>query len=151
MFLYFLIFGEMALSSPDIKKFLIFSQKKAFLIFRKTVTPQKFLIFQKPELLLYFRKGKPWKTSYFSGRNFPSSKKWKNPTLKICLILREMEISSPKLKKLLIFQERTYKTWKRETPYICFHIFCLLGEKFLIICAKAKSFLYFSLERSKTF
>ena len=59
MFLYFLIDGEMALSSPAIKKFVFFSQKKAFLIFRKIVAPQKFVIFQKPELLLYFRKGKP--------------------------------------------------------------------------------------------
>ena len=37
----------MELSSSNIKKFLIFSQKKALLTFRETETPKKFLIFQK--------------------------------------------------------------------------------------------------------
>ena len=36
----------MNLSSSNIKKFLIFSQKKAFLIFREMETPQKYLVFQ---------------------------------------------------------------------------------------------------------
>ena len=36
----------MELSSSNIRKFLIFSQKKAFLIFWETETPQKFFIFQ---------------------------------------------------------------------------------------------------------
>ena len=40
----------MELSEPKIKIFLIFSQKKAFLIFQETETPKKFLIFQETEL-----------------------------------------------------------------------------------------------------
>ena len=40
----------MELSDSNIKKFLIFSQKKAFLTFQETETPQKFLIFQETEL-----------------------------------------------------------------------------------------------------
>ena len=40
----------MDLSSSNIKKFLIFSEKKAFLIFRHTETPKKFIIFQETEL-----------------------------------------------------------------------------------------------------
>ena len=39
----------MELSSSNIKRFLIFSQKKAFLIFRETDTPKKFFIFQETE------------------------------------------------------------------------------------------------------
>ena len=35
----------MQLSNFDIKKFLIFSRKKGFLIFKETKTPKKFLKF----------------------------------------------------------------------------------------------------------
>ena len=35
----------MELSGSGSKKFFVFSQKKAFLIFRETETPEKFLIF----------------------------------------------------------------------------------------------------------
>ena len=37
-------------SGSNIKKFLVFSQKKPFLIFRETETPKKFLIFKEREL-----------------------------------------------------------------------------------------------------
>ena len=40
----------MDISGTNIKKFLIFSQKKAFLIFWDTETPKKFFIFQETEL-----------------------------------------------------------------------------------------------------
>ena len=40
----------MDLSSSNIKKILIFSQKKAFLRFRQTETPKKFIIFLETEL-----------------------------------------------------------------------------------------------------
>ena len=78
----------MKLYSSNIKKFLIFSQKKAFLIFQKTEPPKKILLFWETEILksvLYFRK-----------YNFPSSKN-KKRTLKKILVFREMELSSPKL------------------------------------------------------
>ena len=39
----------MELSSSNINKFLIFSQKKAFLIFRERKTPQKCFIFPETE------------------------------------------------------------------------------------------------------
>ena len=59
------------ISSPKIKKVLIFSQKRFFIYFRK----QNF-----------FNK----KTSCISGGHFPSSKNKKNDTKK-CPIFREME------------------------------------------------------------
>ena len=52
----------MGLSSSNIKKFPIFSLKKAFLIFQETETSKKFLIFEETEL------------SCISGSNFQSSK-----------------------------------------------------------------------------
>ena len=49
----------MELSYSNVRRFLIFSQKKAFLIFRKTETPKKLFIFQKT------------KFSYISGNKDP--------------------------------------------------------------------------------
>ena len=43
----FLMFREMKLFSSNIKKIIIFSQEKAFLISWETETPKKCLIFQK--------------------------------------------------------------------------------------------------------
>ena len=42
-------------SGSNIKKFLIFSQKKAFLIFRETDAPQKTLYISGNGTFLYFR------------------------------------------------------------------------------------------------
>ena len=72
----------MELSSPKIKIFIIFSQKKLFWYFGKWN---------------FFKK-----TSYISEGNFPSSKS-KKETRKKFLIFREMKFSSPKLKKLILF------------------------------------------------
>ena len=86
-----LIFQEMKTT----KKFLTFSQKIVFLIFQEMETPKKipyipgnriFLIFQEPEL--------------------SELEKWKNLLWKN-LYSQEMELSRPKLKKLLIFQDVT--------------------------------------------
>ena len=75
----------MGLSSPKIKKTPIFSQKKAFLIFRAKD------LFKK--------------TPYISEGNFPSWK-IKKPTLKKFLIFREIELSSPqKLNKTFLYSE----------------------------------------------
>ena len=75
----------MELSSSNIKKFLIFSQKKAFLIFRKQKSrksslyfwKRNFLIFLETETLnfLYFRK-------YVSELKKPKKKKKKKPLRK---------------------------------------------------------------------
>ena len=51
----------MNLSCSNIKKFLIFSQKKAFLIFPETETPKKFIIFQEKELYYISANGNPKK------------------------------------------------------------------------------------------
>ena len=59
----------MELSGCNIKKFLIFSQKKDFLIFRVMETAKKFFIFQKTE------------HSHISGNKFPSAKNEKKKLL----------------------------------------------------------------------
>ena len=71
----------MELSGSNIKKFLIFSQKKAFLIFRKSETLQNSLYFRKRNLFIF------QEASYISGTNFPSSKSKRNP-LKSFFIFR---------------------------------------------------------------
>ena len=47
------MFQEMKLSNFNIEKFLIFSQKKAFVVFRETETPKKFFIFRETEVLIF--------------------------------------------------------------------------------------------------
>ena len=66
------IFREIELFYPKIKKFLIFSQKKAFLIFQEAETRENSLYFSKWNFFI-FRK-----TSYISGSKFPSSKNEKH-------------------------------------------------------------------------
>ena len=91
------------ISCYNIEKFLIFSQKKAFLILLELETPQKVFIFQKIETLkcfLYFRKWLSW----FS--------KEEEPTLKKFLIFWEIELASHRLKKLPVFQEELSKSQK---------------------------------------
>ena len=44
------MFREEEVSSSNIKEILMFSQKKAFLVFRETETPKKFLVIQETEL-----------------------------------------------------------------------------------------------------
>ena len=89
----------MKLSSTNIKKCLLFSLKKAFLIFWKTKTPIKFLIFQETELFDISRNGNPKKLLIFYQAQKMKKKKKKKHSEKI-LIFREMELCSPKkLKK----------------------------------------------------
>ena len=57
MSLYFLIFQEMELSGSNIKKFLIFSQKKVYI--SENENPKKLLVFQEvifQKHFLYFGK-----------------------------------------------------------------------------------------------
>ena len=69
----FLIFQEMELSSSNIKKFLIFSQKKFFLyfgkwnlfVFQEMETLKKFLTFQEIELYYISKNGNPEKILIF--------------------------------------------------------------------------------------
>ena len=95
----------MEFSVSDIKKkFFIFSQKKAFLIFQET--------------------------SYISGSNFLlSDKKKKKKTREKSLIFQQkMKIFSPNLKKLIIFKEEFSKSENQTKsyslellPYYCIH------------------------------
>ena len=64
----------MELSSYNIKKFLTFSQKKDFLIIRKTVSPKKFLIFQETELSYILENGNPKKLLIFQEVTFGARK-----------------------------------------------------------------------------
>ena len=59
----FLYSRKMELSSSNIKRFLIFSQKKSFLIFQETKPPKKSLIFYQKKAIS--RKGNPVKILYF--------------------------------------------------------------------------------------
>ena len=81
---YLLYSGKIELTNSNIKKFLIFSRKKAFLIFRETKTPKKFLTFPRKDLFIYYRKRKPRKNSLYF-------RKWKP---KKFFIFQEMELSS---------------------------------------------------------
>ena len=88
----FLVFLEMELSSSNIKKILIFPQKKAFLIFPE-MDPSTFY----PKLKKW-KKSSPWKLLMLQ----------QTETLKAFLIFQETE----NLKVLLIFQEVTCKPRK---------------------------------------
>ena len=77
-----LYFQEMESYSSNIKKFLIFFQKKAFLIFEETETPKKFLIFWN---FVIFQETKTLKHLHFRKKLF-KLKKQKEHTLKKCLI-----------------------------------------------------------------
>ena len=71
----------MKLSSPKIKGFLIFSQKKAFLIFQEAETSKKFPYISENGTLLYFRKWNPLKSLLiFQEETFPARKMKKTNT-----------------------------------------------------------------------
>ena len=129
----FLVFQEMELSGSNIKRFLIFSQKKAFLIFRE----MKLFIFQETKTRkssLYFRKG-----------NFVAFQKTKIP--KKCFIFQETELSyiSGKRKLSNIFSGKGYsEPWHIQNIY--FRIFnpatsCLNPQFFSLKNATLKIFL----------
>ena len=60
----------MELSNFNIKKVLIFSQKKAFLIFRETEKPTNFLMFQETESFHISGNGNPRKLLIFQEVTF---------------------------------------------------------------------------------
>ena len=78
----------MELSDCNVKKFLIFSQKKACVIFRET------------EKKLFYISGN---FLHFKKLLSKLKKKKKKPTLEKFLIFWKMQLSSHKFKKLLIF------------------------------------------------
>ena len=92
----------MELFGFDIKKFLIFFQKKGFLIFQETETSDKIFIFQETELSHISGNGNPKKFLIIHEVTF-QARKIKKSTLKKFLIFREIELSSPKFKKFFLF------------------------------------------------
>ena len=112
-----------------IKNFLIFSRKKVFLIFReRELSCPKIKKFQKATFQTRKLKYPLWKNVLYFGKwtflvptlknCYPEwtfqARKLKKPTLKKkSQIFREMEISSPKLKKLLYFRRELAKPEKQ--------------------------------------
>ena len=84
-FLYFFIFLKIKLYSPNIQKVLIFSQRKAFLIFRKRKNPKKSLYFRKRKFLIFWKMETPKKLFIFQKVTF-WAQKLKKFTLKKFLI-----------------------------------------------------------------
>ena len=101
----FLYFGKRNFLALVLTNFLYFLKRKLFYI-SESKNRGKIPYILGNGTFLYLRKRI---TFYISGSKFPSSKNRKKNTLKKFLIIREIGLSSPKLKKLLIFQERTCK------------------------------------------
>ena len=107
-FLYFLVFQGMECSGPNIKKFLSFSQKKAFLIFQEMElsyisgngNPKNLLIFEEVTFLAWKMKKK--KVLYFRKWNFPA------PSLKNFLYFRT-ELAKPEKQKFVVYWQRTFQ------------------------------------------
>ena len=103
------------------KKFLMLSQKNVILIFRgmelSSPKTKKCIIFPRKNFSYILGNRTFLKNLFFRG-NFPSSKNKKKPTLKKFLIFREMELFSPKLKKLFIFQKGTFRAWQTKISYV---------------------------------
>ena len=70
-----LIFWEIKLFSSNIKEILIFSQRKAVLVFWETETPNKSLYSRGQSFLIFEKMGNPKNYFYISGSNFPNPKK----------------------------------------------------------------------------
>ena len=93
------------LLSPRLKDKKACSEKISYIFSRKG----NFLIYQEKKHSYISGKRNPKKCLMFQGRT-SELKKLNKPTPKKCSIFREMKLSSPKLKKLIIFRERTCKT-----------------------------------------
>ena len=99
LLLFFPIFWKVKLSSTNIKKFLVFSQNKALLIFQEKKTSKKIFIFQEVEL------------SYISGNflyfngELPGSKKEKNSLCKNVLYFGKLNFLASRLKNFLYFKK----------------------------------------------
>ena len=99
----------------NIKTFLIFSQKKAVLIFQETETRKKFIFSQKKTFLKFQETKILKKIPCISGSSFTCSKSKK------FLIFRENGTFQLQLKKLLIFQKELTKS-KYQKLFILFLI-----------------------------
>ena len=91
------------ISCFNIDKFPIFSQKKAFFIFREIETPKKFLYFRKRNFLIF------QETSYVSRSNFQSSKNEKSLLLKSFFYFWKRNVPTSTLINSLYFR-RNFKS-----------------------------------------
>ena len=107
-FLYFLIFLEIKLYSPNIQKVLTFSQRKAFLVFRKRENPQNSLYFRKRRFLIFWKMETPKKLFIFQKVTF-WARKLKKFTRKSSWYFSKWNF--------LIFKGVTCKVWKPITLY----------------------------------
>ena len=96
----FFIFWKMKLFGSNIKKFLIFSQKQDFLIFRETKTSINYLHFRKRNFFI------TQQTSYISRSNGPSSKNKKTHSEKMSYISGKWKVLAPNFKNLLYFRRK---------------------------------------------
>ena len=80
---------------------------------------------------------------YISEWNFPDSKSKKNNTLKKCHIFQEIEFSSPKYKKFLIFKKGTFWARKRKTSYISRNNFFFISSNWLGFLHKLIHLIFF--------
>ena len=80
---------------------------------------------------------------YISEWNFPDSKSNKNNTLKKCHIFQEIEFSSPKYKKFLIFKKGTFWARKRKTSYISRNNFFFISSNWLGFLHKLIHLIFF--------
>ena len=94
----------MELSSSNTKKFLTFSQKKTFFIFRAMETPKKFLVFQETKLSYISGNGNSKKLLIFHI-NFPSSKNKKNPKKRPGTNFLRWKNKHPLRKNILYFRK----------------------------------------------
>ena len=94
----------MELSSPKMKKNLIFCQKKAFLIFREIE------LFKKTSYISGGNFRRSEKISYISGNGIssPNLKEGTFRDLKKFIIFREMEFLVPILKSSYIFSKKKF-------------------------------------------
>ena len=115
-FLYFFlknfpIFRERHIQNPGIFKTLVYSEHCLTSITEhlvKIATYHTFLHFAKENFFIFLEM--EISSLIFQEVTFCAQKMKENPTLKMLIILQKMELSGSKLKKLFIFQERTYRT-----------------------------------------
>ena len=93
----------MKLSSSNIKKLLIFSQRKAFLLFRETENPPQNISFSGNGTFLFFRELLIFQKVLFRAG------KIKTPALKNSLHFGKLNFLVSNIKRLVIFQEKTCK------------------------------------------
>ena len=106
----------MELSGSNIKKFVIFSQKKSFLIFRELETTKNSLYFRKRNFLI-FQETETLKNLLYFRREFSSQKNKKKTLLKCFLYFGKWNFLAPSLKNSFYFRKELIEP-EHETKYL---------------------------------